>query len=277
MKIRDLMEAEEKKTKTKVKSKVDLSGFSDKDILGDQKPSNVSTAYKKADISDDEEDEPKPKAPRTVSKEKTAAATANVRLDQKALDRINSLKMDAFTHEDDPVDNEVSTHVKATNVPAMVSSAMKAAGFIDPDFHLVSNLPGNMSSAIKQLGKALFRSLTTTPTDNISMVGSLGGNGPNSKQEINAVAAYAKKEGKDLGPGEIDFDAIMPGYKAKIHNFAAGGVHFMMVKDDHGEYIYSWPENTSVTASNGHKAIAAPAEDAPRSSRRPRPTPLKLT
>ena len=67
-----------------------------------------------------------------------------------------------------------------------------------PDFHKVSNLPGNMSRAIRSLGKQLFRSMTRTPTDDIYVVANLGGQGPNSTQEVNAVANWVRKNGASM-------------------------------------------------------------------------------
>lgn len=132
-----------------------------------------------------------------------------------------------------------------TTLPKVIMTDLKSAGFVDPKFHIVSNLPGNMSAAIRQLGKALFAAFTRTPVDKISMIGNLGGHGPNTKEEVNAVAAFCRKVGNDLGPGSIDFDKIMPGYEAKIHHYLAGGVHYMLVRDDMGDYVYAWPaENT---------------------------------
>jgi hypothetical protein len=144
-------------------------------------------------------------------------------------------------------DGEVDVPRPPETLPKVISHALKAAGFVDPNFHLVSNLPGNMSMAIRQLGKALFSTLTTTPTNKISMVGNLMGQGPNSDREIQAIAKYVKEFGEDLGPGDIDFSGIMPGYTADIHNFRADGIHYLLVRDMMGQYVYCWPADTSLT------------------------------
>jgi hypothetical protein len=144
----------------------------------------------------------------------------------------------------------IDTEVRTANLPAVAGQAMQAAGVQSPDFHKVSNLPGNMSRAIRSLGKQLFRSMTRTPTDDIYVVANLGGQGPNSTQEVNAVANWVRKNGDALGPGNIDFDTTIPGYSADIHQFSAGGIRWLLVQDEFGNYIYSWPESDSIEHAN---------------------------
>ena len=142
-----------------------------------------------------------------------------------------------------------SVDVNTNNLPAVAGQTLKAAGVQSPEFHQVANLPGNISAQIRQLGRALFGSLTMTPTNRIYMIANLGGQGPNSTQEVGAVANFLKQHGEDRGPGEIDFDAIMPGYKAETRMFTAAGIRWMLVKDFAGQYIYSWPEEDSADAT----------------------------
>jgi hypothetical protein len=137
----------------------------------------------------------------------------------------------------------------------VAGQAIQAAGMQNPEFHQVANLPGNMSDQIRQLGKSLFGSLTMTPTKRIYVVANLGGQGPNTNQEVQAVAGFLKKEGKDLGPGNVDFEQVMPGYKADTHMFSAAGIRWMLVKDFAGQYIYCWPE------SDSHDAVDAIGND----------------
>lgn len=236
------------KTKTRTKPAFDKSAFEPKQY-------QPLTKANKAAEPEDDEDEPKaPKEIRGVSKDRTATATRNVNLDARSMNHLADLHRNIPDMGADEVESETPTmdlmKIKPTDVPALLQNAMVAAGYLEPDFHLVSNLPGNMSRAILQLGKVLFKSLTTTPTEKITMIANLTGMGPNTGAELNAVAQFAK-EGEDLGPGEIDFDRIMPGYKAKVHHFTNQGVRMMMVKDHAGQYIYCWPEHTSLSHSNG--------------------------
>jgi hypothetical protein len=103
-----------------------------------------------------------------------------------------------------------------------------------------------MAAMIRQLGKSLFASMTSTPTNNIYVVANLGGQGPNTTQEVNAVAGYLRDHGVNIGPGDIDFSKIMPGYQAETNMFTAGGIRWLLVRDFAGQYIYAWPESDSV-------------------------------
>jgi hypothetical protein len=154
-------------------------------------------------------------------------------------------------------ENAIQRHVDNHNLPTVAGQNLRAAGVQQPQFHKVANLPGNMLRGIRTLGRHLFRSLTHTPTDDIWMIANLNGQGPNSREEVNSVAHWAREHGEDVGAGNIDFDATIPGYQADIHQYTAGGIRWLVVRDQFGEYIYSWPENESVTphhtAAVGHQ------------------------
>jgi hypothetical protein len=170
-------------------------------------------------------------------------------------DMLNRMR-DIEADPDDPgypthdQDNAIQHHVDNQNLPAVAGQALQAAGQQNPQFYRVADLPGNMSRAIRTLGRHLFRSLTNTPTDDIWMVANLNGQGPNSVQEVNAVAHYAREHGEDLGDGNIDFAQTIPGYDADIHQYSAGGIRWLVVQDQFGHYIYSWPEQDSVQHRN---------------------------
>ena len=159
--------------------------------------------------------------------------------------------LDAYPTEPEEPSQEISTEVNNANLPAVAGQALQAAGVQNPEFHQVANLPGNMADQIRQLGKSLFGSLTMTPTKRIHVIANLGGQGPNTTQEVNAVAGFLKEHGDDRGPGDIDFDNVMPGYKADTHMFTAAGIRWMLVKDFAGQYIYCWPE------ADSHDAVDA--------------------
>jgi hypothetical protein len=167
--------------------------------------------------------------------------------------------LDAYPDQDPST--ELSTKVNTQNLPAIAGDALQAAGTANPDFHQVANLPGNISAMIRQLGKTLFGSFTSTPTSDIYVVANLGGKGPNSSQEVNAVANFVQQHGDDRGPGDIDFDRVMPGYKAQVHFYSAAGIRWVLVKDFAGQYIYAWPESDSHDATG---AIGNSKQHTPR-------------
>ena len=245
--FKDYLNEAETKTKTKTKSKVNLGP----DLDAPQHDQPLANR-------------PTPDAPRaTAAPERrkasaadTARATAGIHNPAMA-QRLAGMRNIELEPEDDWAgfpDEEpemaLDTEVRTANLPAIAGANLQAAGVQSPDFHKVSNLPGNMSRAIRSLGKQLFRSMTRTPTDDIYVVANLGGQGPNSTQEVNAVAGWVRKNGDALGPGNIDFDTTIPGYNANIHQYSAGGIRWLLVQDEFGNYIYSWPESDSIEHAN---------------------------
>ena len=147
---------------------------------------------------------------------------------------------------DDPT-TEVSLYVNTANLPATIGRDMQAAGFQDPEFHQVARLPGNMSRAIRQLGKHVFSTLTKTRTEDIYMIANLGGSGPNTNDELKAVLGYLVAKGDEIVDADMDFNASIPGYNAQTKLYRAGGAEWLVVKDFTGDYIYSWPEEDSIS------------------------------
>jgi hypothetical protein len=105
--------------------------------------------------------------------------------------------------------------------------------------------------------------MTSTPTEEIQMIANLGGQGPNTTREVNSVANWIREHGDDQGPGNIDFATSIPGYNAEIHNYVAAGIHWLLVRDEFGQYIYSWPEQDSLE----HRSAARLGNDRPRLGR----------
>ena len=199
-------------------------------------------------------DEPKVNI-KKANQKTTLSKTAGIGSDDMAnmLGKLRNIEVDRDLEaypDEEPPEQLPSVEVNTANLPAVAGQALQAAGVQNPDFHQVANLPGNMADQIRQLGKSLFGSLTMTPTKRIHVVANLGGQGPNSSAEVNAVAGFLKDHGRDLGPGDIDFENVMPGYKAQTHMFSAAGIRWMLVKDFAGQYIYCWPEEDSHDAQD---------------------------
>jgi hypothetical protein len=246
--------------KTKTKSKVNLGPDLDAPQY-DQPLSNRTP-------------EQKPQAPADAPERKKASASATARAtagihNPRMGDMLSRIRNIEAEPEDDDwgfaepdTNTALNTEVRTANLPAVASANLQTAGVQSPDFHKVSNLPGNMSRAIRTLGKQLFRTLTRTPTDDVYVVANLGGQGPNSTGEVNAVANWVRKNGDDLGDGNIDFDTTIPGYTADIKQYSAGGIRWLLVQDEFGNYIYSWPEGDSVEHANRREIT----QDRPRLS-----------
>ena len=267
--FRDYLQEAEKKTDTKVKDPD--AAWSDLDNLFKPKGPSDLTAPEKEKSSDDDDQKPtQDRDPRRrASQADTQRAAAGITPTDRMRDLLGRMR-DIDTDPDDPgypdpdpPEDLPAVRVNNDNLPAVAGANLRAAGVQDPDFHKVANLPGNMNRAIRTLGRALFRNLTSTSTDDIWMVGNLNGQGPNSRQEVNAVAGWIRDTGDRVTEGDIDFDTTIPGYQADIQQWRAAGIRWLIVRDEFGDYIYSWPDSDSVTPA-GIDRLAAPERPEPR-------------
>jgi hypothetical protein len=226
-------------TKTKQKSKIDIPSQQSSD-------QPVTTTNKKKPESD---------APRqrVGSRSDAQRATSRIQPTDQMRDMLGRMR----NIEADPDDpgypdqrNEIEQRVDVENLPAVANNLLTRQGFQIPQWYRVADLPGNMAQAIRTVGRRLFRSFTNTPTDNIYMIGNLGGMGPNTAQEVNAVVNWIRQNGQEVSTGDIDFSGFIPGYNAEIKLYSAGGIRWLLVRDFAGNYIYSWPESDSVEMNN---------------------------
>lgn len=254
-----LREADEDKKKTKTKDKTDWSAFDN--YFGQPSDSNLPSAPQ-PDQPQNEPTQAQTPPLRRASQADTQRATRNITPTDQMRDLMGRMRDIEGEPEDDegyPEPQEVTP----TTLPTVINHQLTQAGVQNPEWHTVANLPGNMARGVRMLGKALFRSFTRTPTDDIVMLGNLGGQGPNTRAEINAVASWVTQNGEDVGVGNIDFERSIPGYNATIRQFSAGGARFLLVRDQFGDYIYTWPESASVDAQNQQQI----GQDRPRLGR----------
>lgn len=239
----DLGEADE----TKVKDPTDL----DWDSMFDDEPVSKGELTRPAASK-----APAASGPMTTSDLKkgsradTARAVSNIAPNAAAADMMSRINVPVDDHGVDEPENAVVPHEPITpdHVPATISRAiaMTDPHAINPTWHAVAHLPGNMSRAILTLGKALFRSFTRTPTEDIVMIGNVGGQGPNSTREVNSVANWVREHGHEVDDANIDFGQTIPGYSAHVKHYVANGIRFKIVRDQFGDYIYAWPETDSL-------------------------------
>lgn len=236
---------EQKRTKTKTKPKIDPNIFEPR---VDQPLANIPKP---------EQPKSEPQAPemKKASRGDTQRATSNITPTDQMRSMLSQLRNLQDLEDDDgypePETPDVPmVRVDTQNLPAVATSALLAADTVTPEFHQVSNLPGNMQRAIRQMGKQVFRLMTRTPVDEIYTVANLGGQGPNTPREVNAVAKWIVDNGEDLGDVEIDFSHFMPGYNPEQKLYKAAGIRWLLVRDFAGTYIYCWPDQQSIEMSN---------------------------
>lgn len=186
--------------------------------------------------------------PKKASAASTKSKTAAINMPNQAGDLMRNFDFDEPDIIPNSTPNDVSTEVK-DSMPALISRELQAAGQVEPEFHEVKNLPGYLSSGIRKMGRAVFAPFTNTPIEDILVLADLGGQGPNSKREINSVAGYLQNYGDRITDAELYFHEKIPGYNVDLKIYKAMGNTFMLVMDFAGSYIYSWPSTDDVESA----------------------------
>ena len=137
--------------------------------------------------------------------------------------------------------------ITPADVPAVIHReiAMTDPHAVNPAWHAVSNLPGNMSQAVLALGNVLFGPFTNTPAGDIVTIANLSGQGPNTAREVRSVGAWVQEHGQLVDSSSIQVDSAAPGYHAEVKQYTVNGIRFKLVNDQFGDYIYAWPDTDS--------------------------------
>lgn len=113
------------------------------------------------------------------------------------------------------------------------------------DWLRLNQLPGFMWNAIRALGESVFAPLTRTPLANIEVIADLSGQGPHTRQMIDATASALRQQSEPSSILEYTaeqmqalFGAL---YQAQAVQFEEKTHTYLLVKDAMGSYIYRWP------------------------------------
>lgn len=241
MLMREITEADApKKTKTRGGSLADLLAA---------KPDTPPAKRGTVDPKDSEKARADvPDMPRATA-DKTSRDTMSMTPTDAMRDMMSRMRApdDDLDLDDDDVLPEPSD---PANLPAVITRqiAKTDPDAIRPDWHVVANLPANIQRPIMQLGRSLFGSFTRTPTRDITMIGNIAGQGPNRARDVAGVMDWIRRNAKRVDTARIDFDQTIPGYDANVTQHTTGGIRFLVVRDQFGEYVYAWPEADSLDA-----------------------------
>ena len=243
---RVLLEASEpeKRTKTSFKDKPKFDGnlFGD----SDKKEYSVSKAKKDSDKRIEPEDFQFKRGSGTDTKSKAA----NVKMDFKSFLHFMNMDLSGLEDEINPEDPTFDVDMlkpKEALLPSIMAAALRAAGKVDPTWHMVRNLPGYMNAGIRAIGRQVFTPFTSTKIENIQVIANLNNSGPNSESELRAVASFLLKHGTKQKHAEMEFQDRIPGYKAEMLVYTFANYTFLIVKDHAGHYVYSWPSTDNKT------------------------------
>ena len=243
-----------KPAKTKFKSAYDPMDDLD-DILNPRPDQPLATMGG----SDDDEnelasDEPTISLP-TASRDATQNRLRNMAPNNTMRDFINRANPELVAMARAQPQTQPETNVAlrtARDVPAVISSSLRAAGIQSPEWDKIRNLPGMNDDIVRALGSGMMSTMTSTPVGDIKVIANLigrgpntvfgpGRRGPNTSAEMNAVSNWLKNNAQDLGDVIPSHGEAAPGYEVEAHNYKINGILFHMVKDHGGDYIYAWP------------------------------------
>jgi hypothetical protein len=254
-----------KKQQTNTKTHSSIKDKFDQIRLDHEQDQFLSTTDKKEYKTKEEKEKEKLSANKlkTASREATAAKTRSL----SSHEATKKLSKADLSHQDEISDEQAARNaggrtsspktkpstdlVTPQNLPKLMSKALSTNdNKIIPEWHMVKHLPGYLASGIRSIGRAVFKPFTDTKIEDIQVLASLGGQGPNTDKEINAVANYVLHHGRRDTEAELIFHDRIPDYSADIKIFKTLGYTFMLVKDFAGKYVYSWPTSDEKVLSH---------------------------
>lgn len=243
------MPQNEKPTKTRVDPFAHLDDLDALDLTG-----KAPVVQPKDEPKNQPKNEPRIKTASAADTQSRASINPSDRM-RDMLNRIDMTQDDEIDdaearvragHVDDDEPVTPNVPVRRQDLPDVLDRNLSRIGDINPEWHTINNLPGYMQRAIRGMGRQVFRMMTRTPLEDIMTIAHVEGQGPNSLEELKAVATWLKRNGEDLGPVEVGHGQAIPGYQPRANDFRAMGVRFHVVQDDYGHYIYAWPEQDSL-------------------------------
>ena len=162
----------------------------------------------------------------------------------------------------------------ASDVPAVISRAMRVTGHETPAWHKMTDVPQYSNPHIRDMGRKMFSVFTRTPFEQIKTISTPAGD---SATDIQYIVDWLQNNADDLGPSKVDHGgALAPRivngereeYNPDINEYTANGIRFQHVKDFGGEYIYAYPEKDAnkftsrpdIEYENEHRYVVPPRQ-----------------
>jgi hypothetical protein len=230
---RFLKEAE---TKTRTRSKVDSKMFQ-----GTTDSQIQATSTK---------EQPKRKRAKQVTLKKMAPMPDLGRIDKMigksdTDDDYGDIVQDAPRLELEPTlalgqDTDTDTTDLAVNAPTDAETTEIAQRIRNIEWNNMMDLPGNQAQTIRNMGRRIFAAFGEQDFEDIDVIASF----THDEEDLDLVSGLVRQFGVPVVEDNIiDFGDTIPGYKAYASVWTLGNQYHMFIKDDHGEYIYTW-DNT---------------------------------
>jgi hypothetical protein len=105
------------------------------------------------------------------------------------------------------------------------------------EWNNMMDLPGNMHQVIRNMGRKVFNAFGEQEFEDIDVIASI----TNNEEDLDTVAGLVRQFGVPVVQDNVvDFSDTIPGYKAYVGVWGLANQYYMFVKDDFGEYIYTW-------------------------------------
>ncbi|MCZ7860715.1 hypothetical protein O9X98_04795 [Agrobacterium salinitolerans] len=100
-----------------------------------------------------------------------------------------------------------------------------------------------MLTQIRKLGRDIFAQYAgNMALEDINMMGAIRGQPQfHSEAEVHDTIRFVTNNGHEVTSDNLDFGQNIPGYRAQTSLWEVDHFNFLIVKDNHGEYVYGWP------------------------------------
>lgn len=109
-------------------------------------------------------------------------------------------------------------------------------------FIQLRRMPSYMLTQIRRLGRDIFAQYAgNMELEDINMIGHIPGQQFHSQAEVRDTIRFITENGNEVTSDNIDFGRNIPGYRAQTSLWRVDHFEFLIVRDNHGEYVYGWP------------------------------------
>lgn len=100
-----------------------------------------------------------------------------------------------------------------------------------------------MLTQIRRLGRDIFAQYAgNMELEDINMMGAINGQPQfHSQTEVRDTIRFITQNGNEVTSDNLDFGQNIPGYRAQTSLWEVDHFNFLIVRDNHGEYVYGWP------------------------------------